>query len=172
MRYYLAAFALLFALAGCRDDQWNEHNRITDSSATISLLDALRANSECSSFVEALAATGYDTLLTGANTYTVFAPDNSAWSGVDMSNVESLRKVVANLISTDKRLEASFSAGPLRLLNGKILSYDAGSQSFNGATVSSADNVASNGVFHVIDKVVELRENVWDYIILSQDLRR
>jgi uncharacterized surface protein with fasciclin (FAS1) repeats len=171
MKYYLAAFALLLALAGCRDEQWNEHSRITESSATISLLDALRAKPECSAFVQALAVTGYDTLLAEANTYTVFAPDNSAWASVNMSNVESLKKVVANLISTDKRLEASFTAGPLLLINGKILSYDAGTRSFNGATVSLADNVAANGVFHVINKVVELRENVWDYIILSQDIR-
>jgi uncharacterized surface protein with fasciclin (FAS1) repeats len=170
MRYYLAAFALLFVLAGCRDDQWNEHNRVTESSATVSLLEALQAKPECSSFVQALALTGYDSLLAGANAYTVFVPDNNAWSSVNMSNIENLKRQVANLISTEKRLEASFATGPLQLMNGKILNYDAGTQSFNGARVSLADNVAANGVFHVIDKVVELRESVWDYILSLRNL--
>jgi uncharacterized surface protein with fasciclin (FAS1) repeats len=165
MKYLTATCAVVLLLFACRPDPWDNHIKESGQAAGLSLLDVVRENADWSSFYQALTATGYDSLLQSANTYTVFAPLNSAWSSVKMSDVAALRKIVANHIAYEKRLSTDrLQSESLQMISGKIVSYSAATQSFNGAKVTSPDHVASNGVLHVTDKLVEVLDNVWDNI--------
>jgi uncharacterized surface protein with fasciclin (FAS1) repeats len=158
---YVCAFVA--AIASCKDDRWDEHAKITDELLGLSLKEAIASEAECSAFYAALLSTGYDTLLATANSFTVFAPTNSAWQAVSTTD---LKATVANHITYGKRLstDAVFLDSALYMLNGKVVRYDRQAKTFNGATLTSADHVTANGVFHVTDKVVERRNNIWDYI--------
>ena len=51
------------------------------------------------------------------------------------------------------------------MINTKYIRFDASSQTLEGAKIVSADQAAGNGVVHVTDKLFDLKENVFDYII-------
>jgi uncharacterized surface protein with fasciclin (FAS1) repeats len=158
---YVCAFAA--TTTSCIDDKWDERAKVTGALLGVSLKEAIQGEAECSAFYAALVSTGYDTLLATANTFTVFAPTNSAWQTVSQANLEA---TVANHISYGKWLSTNpeLWESALYMLNGKVVRYDSLTKTFNGATLTSGDHVAANGVFHVIDKVVERRDNVWDRV--------
>jgi uncharacterized surface protein with fasciclin (FAS1) repeats len=165
MKYITATCAVVVLLFACQTDPWDNHISKSGQEVGASLLDVVQENPEWSSFYQALVTTGYDTLLQSANTYTVFAPVNSAWSSVKMNDVAALRRIVANHIAYEKRLSTDrLKSEPLRMISGKIVSYSAATQSFNGAQVTSPDHVASNGVLHGANKLVAVQDNVWDNI--------
>ena len=165
MKYLTATCALVLILFACQTDPWDSHLRESGQPAGATLLDVVQENPEWSTFYQALAATGYDSLLQSANTYTVFAPVNSAWSSVRMSDVAALKKIVANHIAYEKRLSTDrLQRESLQMVSGKMVSYSAETQTFNGAQVTSPDHVAANGVLHVTNKLVEVQDNVWDNI--------
>ncbi|MDR0711342.1 MAG: fasciclin domain-containing protein [Prevotellaceae bacterium] len=165
MKYLTAICAVVLLLFACQPDPWDSHIQESEQAVGVSLLDVVRENADWSSFYQALATTGYDSLLQSANTYTVFVPVNSAWSSVKMNDVDALRRIVTNHIAYEKRLSTDrLQSESLQMISGKIVRYSATTQSFNGAQVTSPDHVASNGVLHVTDKLVEVQDNVWDNI--------
>lgn len=161
----LLVCVLAVALTSCRDNQWDDHNQITEQGVGNNLLEAIKANPEWSGFYEALVKTSLDTLLMQSNNFTVFVPVNSAWQNVNTSNLSTLKRLVSNHIAYEKRLNTGpLQASPLYMLNGKYVKYDSLAQTYNGAKITSADNVAANGVLHVTDKPLEVRNNIWDYV--------
>jgi uncharacterized surface protein with fasciclin (FAS1) repeats len=117
--------------------------------------------------VAAVQAAGLDKALGGEGPFTVFAPTDEAFAKLPAGTVEDLlkpenrEKLVAILtyhVVPGKVLAgdvASKKANVATLQGGDIV-VDAvsGSVMVNDATVTSADIMASNGVIHVIDRVI------------------
>jgi uncharacterized surface protein with fasciclin (FAS1) repeats len=109
--------------------------------------------------VTALQQTGLDRTLRQAGPYTVFAPNDQAFEGVDLDNVSQRQlktilgyHVVAGYFPSSDlksilRLK-SVEGSPLKIRtkNGRI--------TVNGNSVQIADVKTSNGVIHVIDTVL------------------
>jgi hypothetical protein len=70
-------FVLLFV--SCKKD-WDEHYNSTAPASNINVWDALQKDESLSSFVNFVKEYKYDTLFLTNNTYTVFAPDNEAFT--------------------------------------------------------------------------------------------
>src|SRR3972149_11188496 len=68
----------LLSLAGCNKD-WDEHYGTQPPSSNTNVWDAMQQDGDLSSFVSYMKEFKYDTLFLTDNTYTVFAPDNSAF---------------------------------------------------------------------------------------------
>ncbi|MDR1672123.1 MAG: fasciclin domain-containing protein [Bacteroidales bacterium] len=152
------------AIAACQEQQWDEHGKTTVEGVDGTLLQALQANPEAAKFCEALEKTGYSALLAEGNNFTVFVAGNDAWAGVDMNDVENLRVLVANQIAYEKHLTSDATLHALlQLASGKVLNYTR-SNSFNGAAIVSGDYVATNGVYHMTDKLINVSLNIWEYI--------
>jgi len=168
--FIFAAVCLFFS--SCREQQWDEHNKLTNSVVGETLLEAILNHPDGSKFYEAAIKAGYGELLEQATNYTVFVPKNDAWQTVDMNNVESLKAFVSYHIAYGKFLSSQpeLHNNTLRMLNTKLVKYDEGTQSFKGAKIVSADNVAGNGVFHVIDQLMDLNNNVWEIIFEMTNL--
>jgi uncharacterized surface protein with fasciclin (FAS1) repeats len=135
-------------------------------------------NADLSSLVSALQAADMAQTLKGEGDYTVFAPTNEAFSKVPKATLENLMKpenktqlqkvlqyhvlqgkmnatdVVAKIKAANNKLDVTTMNGETLTLSekdGKVMIKDAKG---NTATVTSADMDASNGVVHVIDKVL------------------
>ncbi|MDR3365858.1 MAG: fasciclin domain-containing protein [Prevotellaceae bacterium] len=167
-RYLFALCAAVLGLlsSGCQDDPWNERVRPTEKGVSLTLMDVIRENSDWSTFYEALTATGYDSVLNSANSFTVFAPANSAWQGVKMDDIAALASIVASHIAYEKKASADTTLRGMQMINGKTLRYNAQNQTFNGSSkIASPDHVASNGVVHGVDKMFVVTKNIWEYIL-------
>lgn len=109
--------------------------------------------------VSALGQTGLDIALQQAGPFTVFAPTDDAFSGVDLSGFtdEELAEILqyhvfsGNILAADLEAEQSVEA----LAGGNLFIEANGAVTVNGsATVQTADIDASNGTIHAIDGVL------------------
>jgi len=134
-----------------------------------------QANPDFSILVDAVVKAGLAETLSGAGPFTIFAPtndafvallnSNDAWSSLDDIPVDVLTSVLTyHVVSGDVR-STDLSTGYVSTLSGtpfdantmtsKYINIDNGGVQINGSTnVTSADNVVSNGVIHVIDEVI------------------
>ena len=114
----------------------------------------------------ALTAAGLVDTLKGAGPFTVFAPTDEAFAKLPAGTVENLLKPENKQQLTDiltyhvvaGKVMAADVAGldEAKSVNGKMIDVEAaaGSVKVNGATVTTADVAASNGVIHIIDTVI------------------
>ena len=129
------------------------------------IVDTAAGNEAFSTLVAAVKAAGLVETLKGEGPFTVFAPTNDAFAALPEGTVENLLKpenkdqltsiltyhvVPGKVMSTDLRddMEAATVNGAevtIDLDNGVMVEE---------ATVTQADIEASNGVIHVIDKVI------------------
>lgn len=165
--YALIMLALSsFIIVSCSDDD------TPTAPAAKSITTLASENSELSSFVEALKLTGLDEVLDAVGVYTVFAPDNAAFQKLLDGNAEwnSLEDIPTELLEnvllfhvlgtelestdlTDSYLK-TLATGP----NDAFISLQVattGGVVLNGTTKPITTDInASNGVFHIVDKVM------------------
>merc|ERR1712166_697838 len=133
------------------------------------IVDLAVATPDLSTLVAALKAGGLVSTLEGKGPFTVFAPTNEAFAKLpplylklllDPKNVKTLQKlltyhVVAGVAAFSKDLT---DGEKIKTVEGQsvVAHVSAAGVMINGATVQTADIAASNGVIHIIDKVLSL----------------
>lgn len=170
----LTVFLLVIGITGCSSDDDNNGGGVQ----TTTVVDVALANG-LTSLAAALTATDLVTTLQGTGPFTVFAPDNDAFTallnatGLDLDNLSTaeealVRNILLNHVIIGQNLSASdlvnagsgytntAATGP----NGENLSlYFTTSNGvvLNGqSTVTSADNTATNGTVHIVNTVIDL----------------
>ena len=134
--------------------------------ASKNIVENAAGSSDHTTLVAAVKAAGLAETLSGTGPFTVFAPTNEAFDKLPNGTVESLlkpemKKDLTNVL-TYHVVSGTFKAADLKdgqklkTVEGKDLtvSIKDGKVMINGATVTIADAVSSNGVTHVIDAVL------------------
>lgn len=152
---------------------------IEASNGTVHIIDAViglptivthaAANPELSSLVGALTSGGNTTftdLLSSAGDFTVFAPDNAAFAAFTNPLDNDLNQILSNhvisgvsalstgLTNTYVKTLATFGDTDSNL--SLYINTDDGVTLNGKAKVTKADIIASNGVIHVVDNVIDL----------------
>ena len=130
------------------------------------IVDIAAANPDFSTLVAAVSAAGLVDTLKGDGPFTVFAPTNAAFAALPAGTVESLllpenkAKLVAILtyhvvpgaVTSDQLVGKRMDVATV---NGQTVHIDGRKGvKVNKSTVTTADIAASNGIIHVIDKVL------------------
>jgi uncharacterized surface protein with fasciclin (FAS1) repeats len=114
----------------------------------------------------ALQAAGLVDTLKGAGPFTVFAPTDAAFAKLPAGTVESLLKpenkakltaiLTYHVVPGAVKAEQVTKLDEAKTVNGAMVkvSNDHGKVMINDATVVTPDITASNGVIHVIDRVI------------------
>ncbi|MBI1191010.1 MAG: fasciclin domain-containing protein [Tepidisphaera sp.] len=129
------------------------------------IVDTAVAAGKFNTLAAALKAAGLIETLKGAGPFTVFAPTDEAFAKLPKGTVEELlkpenkAKLVAILtyhVVPGEVLAKDVKTGAAVTVNGQRVDLVAkdGKVTVDGADVISADVKASNGVIHVIDKVI------------------
>ena len=129
------------------------------------IVDIAINNPNFSILVAALQKADLVDALLGAGPFTVFAPTNAAFEdlleALDITAEQllaqpDLAKVLLFHVVSGKVMSTDLTDGLMApTLNGESVTFDLdGGVKVNGATVTTADLVAGNGVIHVIDKVI------------------
>ena len=135
------------------------------------IVDIAAGNPDFSTLVAALQAAGLVDTLKGEGPFTVFAPTNAAFNALPAGTVDTLLQPenVDQLrsILTYHVVPGSYTSGDVlgqvvdvATVNGKTVRVDGtggkldAAVRVNDANVTSADIFATNGVIHVIDKVL------------------
>lgn len=164
------ALIVLFSVAAvsCDDDDNNVvvDNTITGKASTTANLSIL---------VQALVKAELASTLQGAGPFTVFAPTNEAfatflattpYASINDVPKEALTQILLNHVVTGTVKSTDLTTGYIKTLakgtasTTNTLSMYVNTSSgvkLNGiATVTTADIMASNGVIHIVDKVIDL----------------
>lgn len=128
------------------------------------IVEVAAANPDFSTLVAAVKAAGLVDTLNGAGPFTVFAPTNEAFAALPAglldklllpANKATLTKILTYHVVPAKVMAADVKAGKVTTVEGgEITIATDGGVKVNEATVTSTDVAASNGVIHVIDKVL------------------
>lgn len=167
---------ILFAGASCSDDD----DVITPPEQARTIAEIAASNSDLTSLVAALDRANLVTTLDGEGQFTVFAPSNAAFatfmSDNGFANLEAipvpvLREVLLNHVVSGRNLSTQLSTGYVKTLakggasdtntlsmfinttSGVVLN---GGVANGGATVNTADVLASNGVIHLVNGVIKM----------------
>lgn len=154
---------LLFA--ACKK-QWDTRNKITDQQLNVNLMQQIQANSNLSTFASYLTKIGYDKLLTGGKSYTVWAPTNAALQNIDpaiVADTAQLRLFVANHIANQSYFTTNIQTSiRIPTLNGKNVTFT--TTTVEDANVTTANIYVKNGVLDIIDKPLTPKLNISEYI--------
>ncbi len=130
------------------------------------IIDIAAGNDQFSTLVAAVTAAGLVDTLKGDGPFTVFAPTNAAFEALPAGTVEDLLKpenkdkliailtyhVVPGAVTSDQlagqRMDVATVQGQTVHIDGRS------GVKVNSSKVTTADIIASNGVIHVIDKVL------------------
>ncbi|MTD99980.1 fasciclin domain-containing protein [Paracoccus sp. YIM 132242] len=174
----LMAGCLALATAGVAAAQDNPMVGGAAMSADKTIVENAAASADHTTLVAAVQAAGLAETLQGEGPFTVFAPTNAAFEALPAGTVETLLKpenkeqlttiltchvvganamseAIGKMIADDGGKHTVATLGGCALtaqaMDGKITLTD---ENGNVATVTIADVVQSNGVIHVIDKVL------------------
>ncbi len=162
--FSIVTFFLSFLIfISCGDDEIIINEPLT-------IADIAAGDSQFSTLVSALDRVGLVSVLNGTGTYTVFAPTNSAFtnSGIDLNSLsdETLTDVLlyhvlgatvtsGEIVEGQTYVSTASTGSPNNTALSALIEKTGSVVTINQtATVTSADITASNGVIHVIDKVI------------------
>ncbi len=182
----LACSFVACALTACTD-AWDEHYQ-TDSvlSGDENLWELISSKPELEQFSALLQATGYDSLLTKNRSYTVWAPTQMPGDfDITLLDNDSALKVYRKEIVENHIADFNHVAGGLRdkedkktyskieMLNGKAYDFTGpanGGYLFADNKLMSSNEVAKNGVLHVLDGCVSFAANIWEQLARESKL--
>lgn len=139
--------------------------------ASKTIVDVAVADPQFSILVSALQKADLVNTLKSSGPFTVFAPNNAAFSilfsqlgvtGIDELSAEALRPILLNHVVTGKIMSSEITSGYVATANNsgpasasvKVLVQKSSGVTVDGSAVTTADVAASNGVIHVVDKVI------------------
>ena len=160
----LLAFGVMNIAIAANGPQGNENDTDRDADKTIV---ALASETDIlATLVAAVAAGDLVETLQGDGPFTVFAPTNEAFAALPAGTLENLLKpenkedlveILTYHVVSGKVMSTDLADGmTAETVNGEEIeiAINGSDVSVNGASVIKADIKASNGVVHVIDKVI------------------
>jgi uncharacterized surface protein with fasciclin (FAS1) repeats len=130
------------------------------------IVDTAVGAGEFTTLAAALEAAGLVSTLKGEGPFTVVAPTDAAFAKLPAGTVENLLKpenkqqlvdiLTYHVVPGKVTAAEVVGLDEAKTVNGKMIDVQAegGSVKVNDANVTAADVAASNGVIHVIDKVI------------------
>jgi transforming growth factor-beta-induced protein len=128
------------------------------------VVDIAVANSDFSILVEAVTKAGLAGALSADGPFTVFAPTNEAFkalfkqlgvSGIKDLTAEQLTPILTYHVVAGKVMSTDLSNTSVATLNGQKIKIDlSNGVKINESNVTTADISGTNGVVHVIDRVL------------------
>ncbi len=129
------------------------------------IVELAQGQEDLSTLVTAIEAAGLTETLQGDGPFTVFAPSNDAFAALPEGtlenlllpeNKEELAKILSYHVVGGQMMAGDLTDGKSATVQGEevdVVVSDSG-VSINDAIVTSADVQASNGVVHIINKVI------------------
>lgn len=161
-----AALVAGLTLAGCAQSPTQPAGAkapVMKAAAAPTVLDVAAKDPQLSTFVQLAKDAGLADTLNASGTYTVFAPSNEAFKAVPAKTLEALsadkaalKNVLSYHVLPAKLMAADVKPGKAKTVQGAELTTGstAGYASVEDALVTQADLSGTNGVVHVVDRVL------------------
>ena len=130
----------------------------------------MQTQPDLSRFTEMLRIAGYDSILSKPQTYTVWAPVNSALQSISLKDTALIAEIVKNHIGRFSNPTSGIDNKVVYMVSKKFITFKntGGSFTFGGMamiTDKDSSNIGvSNGILHRIRGYVPYVSNIWEYI--------
>lgn len=162
--------ALVSLSSGCDNDIYDQHYLEKDVDLNMDINTLIASDADLSVFKGLLQETGYDSVISNSQSYTVWAPTDAALENLSQeikNDPELLEAFVSNHISL-----FSFTSGDaakedllIKMMNGKYIQFtNEGESKFAGVSVTEGDFLTNNGILHKLSSYVEVKSNIWGYL--------
>ena len=175
-------YSLSFSVA-C-SDRWDEHYSEADVE-TSTLWQMISSVSELSNFASVAEACGYDRILDGSQTYTVFAPTNLALSeaearqliaeyrqqeaqGVRSNENTVVRRFLQNHIALYRHPVSSLTDKTIKMMNDKYAALTP--EGLLMSKLSTKNVLCDNGLLFTISGKLDYVPNVLECLDMTEDL--
>lgn len=148
-------------LTGC-DDRWNDHYEGEAPGSGLTVYEMIAQDPELSTFKEMLDRSGYAGMLNSTQTFTVWAPVNSALAGFDLEDEALVKRTVLNHIARFNQSSANGPVTGVRMYNGKKFRFD--DNGYAGVGMLTPDILCANGVLHTLEEAIPYSYNIREYI--------
>ncbi len=176
---FLVGFAGLFFAC---NDEWNEHYDNPQTENERSLLSALKQDPELSMFIKMIEISGLSQRMDGTDAYTVWAPTDSALKVMEISlenlsaqdsvKIKSLTEnhIARYFYSTS---EIEFNKKRVLMLSKKYIYFEKTGNRyvFDEQPLTSVNCICSNGVLHKMNGSSKYRDNLWEYLKNTPELK-
>lgn len=171
---FIFSIVLLFlvSLNSCTDNWEKHYSPVSGEKSDLNLLNYIKSQENLSVFTRMLEIAGYDSILSKSQTYTVWAPVNSALESINLNDTSLVVEIVENHIARFSYTTSGLTAKPVYMLANKIVVF-AGNGSaftFGGKSITKSDIATSNGIIHFIDNYVPYLPNIWEFIGKTEGL--
>ncbi len=188
----LAAGAIIAACPACTDT-WDDHYDLQEgfqSTATSTLWEQIKANKKLTKFAQILEKATYykdknhpsanytfNKLLNSSEIFTVFAPEDDAFTDFDewMQKCETdgwavQQQLLGNHIARWRRNLTGSATDSMTMLNNKRIAFDKAKSTFKGTALVESNIPAKNGTLHTINGVAPFSYNIYEYIQSDENL--
>ena len=183
IRPVLALITAAMAAGACTDT-WDDHYDAAVS-GNGTLWQAVESNEQLSRFASVVKACGYDRILNGSQTFSVFAPTDDHLTqeeatrlindyndqknrGVKDDDNTVIRQFVQNHMALFSHPVSSLTNDSITMMNGKSAVLTPSSLGTVGLLTDNA--LYSNGTLFTVDGTLEYFPNVFEYLGLDSDI--
>ena len=169
--HLLIALVLTFSIASCQDDWENHYSAKTTIKSNLNLYKFIQSRADLSIFTKMLQLTGYDSILSKSQTFTVWAPTDSALAGVNLNDTALVSSIVKNHITrfSYTTTDVFLTRKVLLMFDNKLLVFQkvGSGYTFGGKPIVKPDLATANGIVHILSQYVPYQMNFWEYISSS-----
>ncbi|MEI7502243.1 MAG: fasciclin domain-containing protein [Paludibacter sp.] len=165
---FIFSIVLLFlvSLYSCTDNWETHYSPVSGEKSDLNLYQYIKAQDSLSIFSKMLSIAGYDSILSKSQTYTVWAPVNSALESINLKDTSLVVEIVKNHIARFSYTTSGLTAKPIFMLANKIVPFagNGSTYTFGGKRIVKSNIATVNGIIHYIENYVPYLSNIWEYI--------
>jgi uncharacterized surface protein with fasciclin (FAS1) repeats len=161
---------LILVMACTVNKEWDNYYDNAAAQTGKKLLDQLRENENYSLFYEKVVATGFDSILSKNQYFTLFVPVNEAFGNLPEFTPDQWKAIIGFHICYQSIFSRDFGNKNVLSLLGKYLKIkEEGNNNFSifnaAINMDKIDQNGPNGVIHEINKVLIPKENIYEHIM-------
>jgi len=165
---FIFSIVLLFiiSVSSCTENWDSHYAAVTAEKSDLNLYEYISQDPSLSTFTTMLQLAGYDTILNKSQTYTVWAPVNTALQDVNLNDTSKVKELVENHIARFSYTTSGVSSKSIFMLANKIIVF-AGSgttYTFGGKNIIKSNIGTENGIIHYVENYVPYLPNIWEFI--------
>ncbi len=162
-------FVISIAFISSCTETWNEHyNVIEGERSELNIAEYIKSQPDLSTFSKMLEISGYDSILSKSQTYTVWTPTNSALTNIDLNDTVAITELVENHITRFNNTTSGLQTKTIMMLSKKFVLFKReGTEFFIGNCKlhdGQYNKAVSNGTIHLIDSYMPYLSNIWEFI--------
>jgi len=172
--FNLVIIVILFvgSITSC-SDVWDSHySPVFTEKSDLNLYKYISKDTTLGVFNKMLKISGYDSILSRNQTYTVWAPVNGTLYGVNLLDTAMVTELVKNHIARFSSPTSDISTKSVFMLDNKYIDFKriGSGFTFGGKNILKSNIATTNGILHYIDSYVPYVPNIWEFLGKTQGL--